>query len=121
MQSDAPDVDGYLSEVPQERAEALTQLRDDCRALLDGFDESMQYGMPTYSKDGVAQFAFASQRQYIAVYVMRRDVLDQHRDQLAGLSVGKGCIRYRRPSQMDHELLRTMLAATAATTGSSCA
>jgi uncharacterized protein YdhG (YjbR/CyaY superfamily) len=114
MQSDAANVDDYLREVPEERVDALTQLRGDCRKLLDGFEESMQYGMPTYAKDGEAQFAFASQRQYIAVYVMRHDVLNQHRDKLAGLNVGKSCIRYRKSEQIDHELLRTMLKETAA-------
>jgi hypothetical protein len=43
-----------------------------------------------------------------------------HRDRLAGLSVGKGCIRYRRPEQMDVDVVRSVLALTAATSGPIC-
>ncbi len=65
VQSKAVDVDGYLAEVPVERREVLTRLRDLCRAELVGFTEKMAYGMPAYERvggeDGVA---FASQKQY---------------------------------------------------------
>ncbi len=43
-----------------------------------------------------------------------------HRDRLAGLSVGKGCIRYRRPEQMDLDVVRSILQMTAATTDPVC-
>jgi hypothetical protein len=32
-----------------------------------------------------------------------------HRDRLAGLSVGKGCVRYRRPDQLDETVVRSIL------------
>ncbi len=120
MQSGAKDVDGYLAEVPEDRREVLTALRDSCRELLPGFEESMQYGMPTYLRDGVSEVAWASQKQYISLYMVRKDVLEQYRDQLAGLSVGKGCIRYRRAAQMDLNLVRSMLTTTATTRGEIC-
>ena len=43
-----------------------------------------------------------------------------HRDRLAGLSVGKGCIRYRRPEQLDLDVVRSILDMTATTTGPIC-
>jgi hypothetical protein len=43
-----------------------------------------------------------------------------HRPQLAGLNVGKGCIRYRRPDQVNFDVVHSMLAATAARTGPVC-
>jgi hypothetical protein len=43
-----------------------------------------------------------------------------HRERLAGLSVGKGCVRYRRPEQMDLDVLRSILELTAATRGPIC-
>jgi hypothetical protein len=49
--------------------------------------------MPACSRDGITEIAWASQKQYISLYVMRGDILDAHREQLAHLSVGKGCIR----------------------------
>ena len=46
---------------------------------------------------------------YIAAAVPGR-----HRDELAHLDVGKGCVRFRRVDQIDHDLVRTMLTETAA-------
>lgn len=120
MRSDADDVDGYLAQVPADRRAVLSGLRELCGQLLAGFDEAMRYGMPTYSRDGVAEIAWASQKRYISLYVMRADVLDAHREQLAGLDVGKGCIRYRSPAAVDFTVVRSMLAAVAASRGPVC-
>ncbi len=113
MRSDAEHVDAYLAEVPAERRPVLTEIRDACRALLAGFDEMMAYGMPAYGRDRATEIAWASQRQYISLYV-RGNVLDAHRGQLAQLSVGKGCVRYRRPGDVDLAVVRSMLTAVAA-------
>ena len=69
--------------------------------------------MPAYSRDGVAEIAWASQKQYISLYVMRADVLDAHRRQLAGLDVGKGCIRYRNPAAIEFAVARSIPTAVA--------
>jgi uncharacterized protein YdhG (YjbR/CyaY superfamily) len=120
MQSDAPDVDAYLEEVPEKRRDALIALRDACRKDLNGFTESMEYGGPSYSRNGEVEVGFASQKQYISLYMLRTDVMQAHRHQLANLDVGKGCIRYRRPEQIDMTVVRSMLQATAATQGKVC-
>ena len=80
MRSEAADVDTYLTEVPEARRPALTALRNACVELLDGFTETMSYGMATYERDGVAEISWASQKQHIALYVLRSDVVEAHRD-----------------------------------------
>ncbi len=60
MHSDADDMDGYLALVPEERRAVLSELRDACRGLLTGFAESMRYGMPAYSRDGITEIGWAS-------------------------------------------------------------
>ncbi|WP_129767099.1 DUF1801 domain-containing protein [Streptomyces sp. L-9-10] len=120
VQSQAEDVDGYLAEVPEERKEALTRLRELCRAELRGFTEVMAYGMPAYERNGTGEIAFASQKQYISVYVLRGDVRDSFADRLAGHDMGKGCLRFRKPEKIDFELLRDLLRATAAGPGKVC-
>ena len=120
MRSDARDVDGYLAELPAGQRAVLGEMRERCGRLLAGFDESMRYGMPTYSRDGIAEVAWASQQRYISLYVMRADVLDAHRERLAGLDVGKGCIRYRNPAAVDFTVVESMLAAAAASHGPVC-
>jgi uncharacterized protein YdhG (YjbR/CyaY superfamily) len=113
MRSDAEDVDTYLARAPEERRAVLSEIRDICRELLTGFDESMSYGMPGYGRDGVTEIAWASQKHYISLYVLHGDVLDAHRHQLAHLSVGQGCIRYRNPASVDLAVIRSMLTAVA--------
>ena len=76
MQSKANSVDEYLQEVPEERQEALSQLREFCIKNLIGYDESMEYGMPSYKKkSGEIEVAFASQKNYISLYILKEDVL----------------------------------------------
>jgi uncharacterized protein YdhG (YjbR/CyaY superfamily) len=120
VRSDANDVDSHLAQVPEGRRAVLTEMRDVCRGLLAGFAESMSYGMPSYSRDGIAEIAWASQKRYISLYVMRADVLDAHRGQLAGLDVGQGCIRYRSPAAVDFTVVHSMLTAVAASRGPVC-
>jgi uncharacterized protein YdhG (YjbR/CyaY superfamily) len=120
VRSDARDVDGYLATVPAGRRAVLSEMRDACRVLLTGFEESMSYGMPAYRRDGITEIAWASQKQYISLYVLRGEVLAAHRQQLGHLSVGKGCIRYRRPEAIDFAVVRSMLAAVAASHGPVC-
>jgi uncharacterized protein YdhG (YjbR/CyaY superfamily) len=110
----------YIEQLPAARRGPLTELRNACVELLEGFEESMAYGMPSYSRAGEVEVAFASRKRYISLYILRTDVLDPHRAELAGLDVGKGCIRYRRPEQVDMGVVRSMLSATARSPGPVC-
>ncbi len=112
MQSKAKEVDQYLKEVPEERVEALKKLRQLCRDMLSGYEENMEYGMPSYSKDGVVEVAFASQKNYISLYILKEPVMDKHRPTLTGLNLGKGCIRYTKPEKIDFEIVAKLLTDT---------
>ncbi len=65
-------------------------------AKLDGYVEVIDYRMPSYRRDGVTEVSFAKQARYLSLYLLKKPVLDAHRAALAGLDVGKGCLRYRR-------------------------
>jgi len=82
MQSKAENVDKYLEDVPAQRLDALRRLREMCTTHLTGYEESMVYGMPSYSVDGTVEVAFASQKQYISLYILKQDVFDRHRPAL---------------------------------------
>ena len=112
MQSKAKSVDSYIEQAPSERHEALRRLRVLCRQVLTGFEEIIMYGMPSYARKGVVEVAFASQKNYISLYILRQDALAAQRAALAGSSVGKGCIRYARPDKIDYAVVREMLVAT---------
>lgn len=78
--------------------------------------------MPSYSRNGVVEVGFASQRNFIALYVLRTDVMRSHRYLLnsKGVTLGKGCVRYSTPATIDFNVVLKLLRATNASTGEVC-
>lgn len=118
--ADAGEVGDYVEGAPEHRRAALEALREACRAELGGFRESIEHGMPSYSRDGEVEVAFASQKRYISLYILRTDVMASHRAALGQLSLGKGCIRYPDAAEIDIVVVRSMLRETAGSTGPVC-
>ena len=112
MQSKAHSVDQYWEEVPGDRLKALMRLRALCLATLVNYEESMAYGMPSYSKAGIVEVAFASQKNYISFYILKEDVLNRQRPALEGANLGKGCIRYSKPEKINFEVVKRLLVDT---------
>jgi len=112
MQSKAATVDEYLKEIPAARLDVLTRIRELFRKELKGYAETMRYGGPCYEKNNIAEAGFASQQHFIGIYILKQDVIEQYREELKGISVGKGVIRYTNPAKIDLRLLQKMLKAT---------
>ncbi len=121
MKSDAADVAAYLGEVPAERSEAIAQLRRLCIEALPGYEESMDYRMPSYKRPGEeVEVAFASQVSHITVYILRKSVLDRFRDELPNAALGKGTVRYTSPDKIEFGVLEQVLRASANAEGPIC-
>ena len=120
MQSNATTVGDYLKAVPADRLDTLKKLRRLCKEELNGYHESMRYGMPCYEKNGIVEIAFNSQKNYIALYVLKTDVLKKYWEDLKGLNVGKSCIRYTKPEKIDFTVIQKMVVDTRSSTHSSC-
>jgi uncharacterized protein YdhG (YjbR/CyaY superfamily) len=116
MQSSAKTVPAYLKEVPAERSAAWTKLRDLCRTILTDFEETMDYGGPSYKRNGEVEVGFVSQKHFIGLYALRvrTDVMNAHKHLLTGkgVSIGKGAIRYSKPERIDFNVVESMLRAT---------
>lgn len=110
----------YIAESPEERRRGLELLRRLCRDELSGFDEAMRYGMPSYLRDDAVEVAFANQKAYISLYVLRQAAIAANAERLSGLSVGKGCIRFRRPDEIDASVVRALLRSTVTDSGPIC-
>ncbi|MEU6310028.1 DUF1801 domain-containing protein [Streptomyces sp. NPDC047014] len=109
-------VAAYVEAAPEPRRAALTRLRDLCRAELPDFEERIAYGMPVYVRPGgteaEAEIAWANQKQYISVYVLRPDVREAFAARLEPHDMGKSCLRFRRPDTVDFDLVRDLIHAT---------
>ncbi len=55
--------------------------------------------------------ALASQKQYMSLY-MDTSLVEKYRQELAGLDVGKSCIRFKRLEDLPLETVRRILVET---------
>jgi uncharacterized protein YdhG (YjbR/CyaY superfamily) len=120
MKSDAASVVGYMDEQPVEWQPTLRKLRAVCRRELRGYTETMRYGMPAYARGDQIEVGFGLQAKYLSLYILKQPVFEAHRAQLAGLSLGKGVVRYRRPEQIDWAIVTGLLANTWSSADAAC-
>ena len=114
VQSRATTVDDWFTEVDPAREPALRAVRASALKHFGPATERMSYGMPAYQRadDDAPLFAFNSQKQHISLYVSPR-VHPLYEAELRGLDAGKSCIRFRKPEQIDPDLVDRMLADSA--------
>ena len=121
MKSKTTTVDEYLAQAPEKQRPALETLRALCLDELTGYEEGMRHGMPSYARGGNAvEVAFAGQKNYISLYVLRHGVVEANRHLLDGRSVGRSCIRFRQSERIDPAIIRPLLSGTAEDTGPIC-
>jgi uncharacterized protein YdhG (YjbR/CyaY superfamily) len=120
VKSVAANVRSYIDEQPSEWQATLKRLRAVCRRELRGYREGMAYGMPSYSRDGQIEVCFGKQARYLSLYILKQPVLDAYREQLAGVSMGKGCIRYQRPDRIDWAVVTSLLSDTCGSEAETC-
>ncbi len=116
VSSSATSVKDYLAELPEERRKAVAAVRKVIRKnLAEGFVESMQYGMISYSvplkrfpdaynKQPLAYVSLTSQKNHMAVYLMgiygddklRRWFETAYKKTNKRMDVGKCCVRFRK-------------------------
>ena len=114
MISKAPDVDTYIAEVPADRKAAIEKLRELCHQHFPGTTEGIDYGMPVYKTGDKMEVAFASQKQYIALYGMGQTLIEEFKPQLKGATFGKGCIRFKNPAALDFIVIDALMRKRAA-------
>ncbi len=133
MQSTAATPDQYFSELPEDRRNAMEQLR---KVVTDnipaGFKEVMSYGMLGYCvpheiypngyhcnpKDPLPFFAVASQKNSINIYHMMiyadknlHDwfVAEYPKYSKSKLDMGKSCIRFKKTADIPYDLIGELL------------
>lgn len=108
MSKTIPEVDTYLSGLAPERRAALARLRSLVFEVVPDAMETIKYRMPTYLHQDHVICSFASQKRYMSLYIDPATV-DQHREELKGLDVGKSCIRFRSIDKLPLDTVRQML------------
>ena len=101
-------VDNYIDSLDEPRKTSLQQLRRIILETVPEAEETMQYNMPYYTYHGML-CAFASQKNYMSFYLLDGEIVEKNRHLLAGLSVGKGCIRFKDIKKLPEPAIRSML------------
>ena len=130
--SGAETVEDYLAELPRERREAISQVREVILANLpDGYVEAMNWGMiayevpletfpDTYNGKPLMYAALASQKNHMAVYLTNvysdEEAESWFREAYLAtgkrLDMGKSCVRFRRLDQLPLSLIGEAIART---------
>jgi uncharacterized protein YdhG (YjbR/CyaY superfamily) len=108
MSMKSKEVDSYLESLGADRQAALARLRSLVFEVAPDAAETMHYRMPTYHFRHELLCAFASQKQYMSLYMDAR-LVEKYREKLQGLDIGKSCIRFKRMEQLPLGTIRKML------------
>lgn len=134
MQSTAKTPQEYIENLPEDRKEPITKLRNlILEKLPKGFEEGMYYGMLTYvvpfstypsgyhcdPKNMPLPFtSLASQKNFIAFYnmglyadpeLLNWFVTEYPKHSKQKLDMGKSCIRFKKMDQIPYELIAELL------------
>lgn len=102
------EVNSYLEKLPMGRRSALESLRLLIFKIAPGVAESIKYGIPYYNFKGEL-CAFASQKNYMSLYIFDISIVSKHKKELTGLNVGKSCVRFKRIEDLPLKLIESML------------
>ncbi len=130
--SEAKTVEEYLAGLPEDRREALAEVRRIILANLpEGYEEGMQYGMigyavpldrfpGTYNGQPLGYAALASQKNYMSLYLnnvygdaeMDRDFRGRFAEAGKKLDMGKSCVRFKRVDDLALDAVAEAIRAT---------
>ena len=131
VSSAAHTVDEYLSELPDDRAEVIEQVRELVLAnVAEGVVETMNWGMiayeiplerypDTYNDQPLLYAALAAQKHHYALYLHSVYSSEEEAERLrraydeAGvkLDVGRSCVRFKRLDQLVPEAIAAAVGA----------
>lgn len=105
MQSKATTICEYLEELLPDRRAALSEIRSLIHRVAPKAVEAMQYGLPAFGD----LCALASQKNHMALYVCESDLVKAHFGELGKVSCGKGCIRFKRLTDLNLNTVESLL------------
>ncbi|WDE05665.1 DUF1801 domain-containing protein [Thalassomonas viridans] len=97
MQYDVATPKQYLNALADDwRRDTLEQLRSLIKDAAPFLTEGIQYKMLSYSDSRGSLFHLNAQKHYVSLYVGNISAIDEQGELLAGLDLGKGCIRFKK-------------------------
>ena len=124
--TDAKTHEQYIAEVDEKRRNDIQQLHDLVRRVAPDLEPTMEFGMLGYGKykykyasgrEGEwMKIGIANNKQYISLYCCAADdngyIAEQYKERLPKANIGKSCVRFKRISDLDEEVLAELIAHT---------
>jgi uncharacterized protein YdhG (YjbR/CyaY superfamily) len=113
----------YIAEVEEERRADIQRLHDLVLETAPELEPTMEFGMLGYGKypykyaSGRSgewmKIGIANNKQYISLYCCAADengyVAEQFKHRLPKADIGKSCVRFKRLSDLDEDVLRELI------------
>jgi len=97
MQYDVKNPSEYMKSLDVDwRKEKLQELRELILQQDSAIQETINYKMLCFKLNGSAVFHLNAKRGYVSLYCGNTKKIDPEGNLLAGLSIGKGCIRFSK-------------------------
>ncbi|TNF76385.1 MAG: DUF1801 domain-containing protein [Acidobacteria bacterium] len=126
--TDAKTHEQYIAEVEEKRRDDIQRLHDLVREVAPELEPTMEFGMLGYGKfhykyatgreGDWMKIGIANNKQYISLYCCAADdkgyVAERYRKRLPKANIGKSCVRFKRVSDLDEEVLRELIRDSAA-------
>ena len=103
-------IDDYLAKVSDEQRVALERLRKTIRAAAPKAEECISYGIAAFRHHGML-VGFGATKTHCAFYLMSASTLDDFREDVDGLDVSKGTIRFQPAKPLPAALVRKLVKA----------
>lgn len=111
MQYDVQTPEEYLNMLEDDwRREKLLELREIILEYGPDLVEGIDYKMLSYRDERGIAIALNAQKNYVALYVGDAKKVDPDGTLLAGLDVGKGCIRFTKTKEISRTGIREFIA-----------
>lgn len=110
MQYDAKTPEEYLNMLEDDwRREKLEELRAIIKAEAPHFEECINYKMLGYRDAQDVVFHLNAQRGYVSFYVGDIKKIDPSGELLAGINMGKGCVRFTKSKVVSETRIREFI------------
>jgi uncharacterized protein YdhG (YjbR/CyaY superfamily) len=103
-------VDEYIASFPEERRTILEEVRRTMRGAAPGTEETISYGIPTFTLNGRYVIYFAGWKRHIAIYPIPRGDEALERD-IAPYRAAKGTLHFPLDKPIPYDLIARLTAA----------
>jgi len=108
-QTTPKDIDEYIAGFPDDVQAILQKIRMTIRDVAPGAEETISYGMPTFTLKGKYMVYFAAYKKHIGFYPAPVGN-PEFKEELAAYESGKGTARFRLDRPIPYDLIRRIVA-----------